>query len=69
MTRPWREDLSGMKFGRLSVISFAGVKNGHRQWNCVCECGNEKSVSHTNTTKVRGGITSMKEAIALYLAE
>lgn len=47
MTRPWREDLSGMKFGRLSVISFAGVKNGHRQWNCVCECGNEKSVSHS----------------------
>ena len=34
------EDLTGKKFGRLTVNSYAGRKNGKTYWNCTCECGN-----------------------------
>lgn len=34
------EDLTGKKFGRLTVISYAGRKNNKTYWNCSCECGN-----------------------------
>lgn len=34
------EDLTGQKFGRLTVSSYAGRKNGKTYWNCLCECGN-----------------------------
>lgn len=33
-------DLTGMRFGRLSVISKA-TKNGRVAWVCKCDCGNE----------------------------
>lgn len=41
MSRPI-EDLTGRKFNRLTVISFAD-KNKHRQvrWNVRCDCGKE----------------------------
>lgn len=42
-------DLSGKKFGRLSVIEFAGRdKHRHLLWRCVCECGNERLVAKNN---------------------
>lgn len=35
-------ELEGMRFGRLLVVSVSGVKNTRgRNWNCVCDCGNE----------------------------
>lgn len=34
------KDISGMRFGRLTVLSLAGIKHGAR-YNCVCDCGNE----------------------------
>lgn len=34
------EDLTDKKFGRLTVDSYAGRKNGKTYWNCLCECGN-----------------------------
>lgn len=38
-------DLTGQKYGRLTVIDFAGVGNdGNSLWNCECECGNKKTV-------------------------
>ena len=33
-------DLTGRKFGRLSVIARAGISNGEATWRCSCECGN-----------------------------
>jgi hypothetical protein len=39
-------DLTGQKFGRLSVIARAGTNNGEATWRCICECG--------ETTIVRG---------------
>jgi hypothetical protein len=37
-------DLSGKRFTRLIVVTFAGKINGHRCWNVVCDCGVEKVV-------------------------
>lgn len=34
-------ELTGKKFGKLKVISFAYTKNYRTFWNCVCDCGNE----------------------------
>ena len=37
-----RVDITGQKFGRLTVISYAGNNRDNKAlWNCVCECGNE----------------------------
>jgi hypothetical protein len=42
---PQREDLTGQRFGRLTVISFNGIGNRRKSmWNCLCDCGNEKVV-------------------------
>lgn len=36
------KNLSGKKFGRLTVIELAGrKKDGHAIWKCECECGKE----------------------------
>lgn len=35
------KDLTGKKFNRLTVISYAGKKNGRTVWNCICDCGNK----------------------------
>jgi len=34
------EDLTGRKFGRLTVIRRAENKNGRVMWLCKCDCGN-----------------------------
>ncbi len=40
-------DLTGQRFGRLTVIEFAGkANNGHSQWLCKCDCGNDVTVSY-----------------------
>lgn len=36
-------DLTGQKFGRLTVQSFDKSEKGNARWNCICECGNEVS--------------------------
>ena len=39
------KDLTGQKFGRLTVLSKAG-KNKHKKikWKCLCDCGNKITV-------------------------
>lgn len=40
------EDLTGRKFGRLTVLEFHGKDKDRRiQWKCLCECGNETIVT------------------------
>lgn len=40
-----RENLIGMRFGRLTVIDFYDKdKGGHSQWVCECDCGNTSIV-------------------------
>lgn len=45
-------DLSGMKFGRLTVIarSQERTSDGHVKWVCRCSCGNIKAI-HGNNMK------------------
>lgn len=41
---PKFNDLTGQCFGRLTVLSFAGIHKTRTAWNCVCQCGTEKVV-------------------------
>lgn len=45
-------DLTGRKFGRLTVVSFNGrhQKRQGFQWNCSCECGGQKVVFGSDLT-------------------
>jgi len=38
------KDKIGQKFGKLTVVSFSHLKK-QSHWNCLCDCGNEKTVS------------------------
>ena len=39
-------DMTGMKIGRLTVVSRAeNTKQNKAQWLCRCDCGNEVMVS------------------------
>lgn len=33
------KDLSGRRFGKLTVFLFGEVRNGHAYWLCKCDCG------------------------------
>ena len=37
-------ELSGKRFGRLTVIRENGKKNGRTAWLCKCDCGNTSVV-------------------------
>lgn len=39
------QDLSGMVFGRLTVVRIDSVTGSGTRWVCKCQCGNEKVVS------------------------
>lgn len=38
------KDLTGQKFGRLTVVEMAPKTTRKTFWKCICECGNEKVV-------------------------
>lgn len=38
------KDMTGKKFGLLTVTGFDCMKNGQAYWKCKCECGNIVSV-------------------------
>lgn len=45
-------DLSGQKFGRLTVIELAvKAANKRPHWKCLCECGNETVASSNNIVR------------------
>lgn len=45
-------DLTGQKFGKLTVLSKSPSRNGKTYWLCKCECGIEKEVQ---TSHLRSG--------------
>lgn len=47
-----RLDLTGQRFGRYVVVSFARRTPKVTYWNCRCDCGTEKEVHGTH---MRGG--------------
>lgn len=49
-------DLTGQRFGRLTVVSRAeNAKGGNVRWNCSCECGGNTT---TNGSSIRSGHTT-----------
>lgn len=48
-------DLTGRKYGRLTVERESEMVNGKVMWECVCDCGNRKTVSGNN---LRSGHTT-----------
>lgn len=48
-------NLSGQRFGRLTVVELAEPGRRARQWRCRCDCGGEKTVT---TANLRGGKTT-----------
>lgn len=44
------KDLTGQKFGRLTVIERAPNKGKKTMWRCKCDCGNETVVAGGNLT-------------------
>ena len=50
--KPYKKDLTGLKFNRLTVVSFShSSKNNGSVWNCVCECGGTSAVTVSSLTK------------------
>lgn len=47
LSHPARKNYVGKRFGRLSVIAYAGKQGGMHRWKCVCDCGNETIVGQT----------------------
>lgn len=48
-------DLAGKRFGRLLVLSYAGLdKNNSATWLCLCGCGTEKTIT---SQPLRTGLT------------
>ena len=42
------EDLTGRRFGKLTVIRSVKDKSNHTLWECRCDCGNMKTVKAFN---------------------
>ena len=47
-TSPKFRDLTGKRFGRLTVISFGGYAKKLTKWKCRCDCGTETVVQSGN---------------------
>ena len=49
-------DLTGRKFGRLTVEHLSGRDHGQTVWTCRCVCGNTKQI-------VSGSLTRLRDAV------
>lgn len=49
-----KEDLTGKKFGRLTVVKYSNSKEGTRYWECACDCGN---ITYVPTKSLNSGNT------------
>ena len=48
------QDLTGQKFGMLTVIDFSHKEKNHYYWKCECECGN---ICIKNGSNLKSGST------------
>jgi len=46
--RPDLKNYVGKRFGKLTVMAYAGKEDGMHRWKCRCICGNEAIVGQTN---------------------
>jgi len=42
------DKLIGKTFGRLKVIAFNSMIKGRNHWDCICSCGNARTVHESN---------------------
>jgi hypothetical protein len=49
-------DLTGQRFGKLMILNLSSTStpSGERMWNCICDCGNYKTVQRKH---LRSGFT------------
>ncbi|MDR2923446.1 MAG: HNH endonuclease [Treponema sp.] len=40
-------DLTGQKYGKLTVAEHLGMVNGRRRYKCICDCGGSKTALHS----------------------
>ncbi len=45
---PWLKDLTGMRFGMLTVVGFFRFATNRSYWKCQCDCGKEKIAKGNN---------------------
>lgn len=50
------KDLTGERFGKLTVLSRAPNQKNHVVWHCICDCGKEKDIRRTHL--VSGAVIS-----------
>lgn len=48
LSRPPLKNWIGKQFGDLTVLSYAGKRDGAHLWHCRCQCGNELDVRQSN---------------------
>ena len=61
-----KRDIIGKKFGKLTVVSYAGINRyGGTNFKCICDCGREITISRnsliSNNTKSCGCVISIGE--------
>ncbi len=39
MSKSFRKDLTGQRFGKLTVLEFVPDENRYAKWKCQCDCG------------------------------
>ena len=44
---PPRKEYVGRRFGKLTVLEYAGKQAGMHRWKCRCDCGSETTVGQT----------------------
>ena len=67
-------DITGQRYGYLTVVEFSHILSGHAYWKCLCDCGNSTIVrgSHLKSNHTfscgckRGNPTHAESKTRLY---
>lgn len=51
---PKFKDITGHRFGRLTVVALHSVGTGRAKWLCRCDCGNDTIVASSKQTRSCG---------------
>ena len=62
-----RIDLTGQRFGKLTVLQREGSKNGHVTWKCQCDCGNIIVVRSCHLASGKQSTCGCKKKIGLHV--
>lgn len=72
MNRAWNfKDLTGQRFGRLTVIEYDHTRGKHAYWKCRCDCGNYSVVmgKYLSSGKTKSCGCLMRERAAEHMKE